>query len=210
MATIDNKQYWNSYYAKQHNEIKRQTQFADYVYNNWASDRKHLLEYGCGNGRDSLFFANQGLDVCAMDASETTISNLKELNSTCDFICDDFINPQGLNNRKFDICYSRFTIHAISLEDEVKLISNSYDILNDKGIFCIEVRSINDPLYGLGEPQGKDEYIYNDHYRRFLRINELIKRLIEVGFNIRYAEENSGFAPFKDNDPPIIRIVAEK
>lgn len=35
-------------------------------------------------------------------------------------------------------------------------------------------------------------------------------RLIEAGFSIKYAEENNGFAPFKDSDPMIIRIVAEK
>ena len=39
-------------------------------------------------------------------------------------------------------------------------------------------------------------------------MEELLIRLMDAGFGIKYAEENTGFAPFEDTDPYIIRVVA--
>lgn len=207
---VDDKKYWNKFYEKNHEEIFYNTLFAEYVYENWIQNRKSLLEYGCGNGRDSLYFGLKGMDVSGVDASETAIKNLKALKSQCHFICDDFINSEVIFKKQYDVCYSRFTIHAINLCDEVKLIRNSYNVLKNNGLFCIEVRSVFDSLYGKGMPLGKDEYIFNSHYRRFIRINELLERLINEGFLIKYAEENTGFAPLNNSDPQIIRVIAAK
>ena len=35
-----------------------------------------VLELGCGQGRDSLFFASKGLEVYAIDSSKVTMENL--------------------------------------------------------------------------------------------------------------------------------------
>ena len=54
---------------------------------------KELIELGCGNGRDSLFFAKNGINVTGIDASETAIDELRntvELDN-CIFIC--FLPP---------------------------------------------------------------------------------------------------------------------
>ncbi|MDW0195357.1 MAG: methyltransferase domain-containing protein, partial [Nitrososphaeraceae archaeon] len=37
-----------------------------------------LLELGCGQGRDTIFFALKGLDVHAIDSSKVAIKNLNE------------------------------------------------------------------------------------------------------------------------------------
>jgi cyclopropane fatty-acyl-phospholipid synthase-like methyltransferase len=36
-----------------------------------------LLELGCGQGRDTLFFASHDLDVYAIDSSKVAIENIK-------------------------------------------------------------------------------------------------------------------------------------
>lgn len=41
-------------------------------------------------------------------------------------------------------------------------------------------------------------------------MEELVKRLSETGFTIEYAEEKVGFAQWREENPPIIRIVATK
>ena len=207
---LDDKRYWNHFYQNKNEEIQKPTRFAEYILNNWTVGRKTFLELGCGNGRDSLYFASNGLDVTAVDSSNIAIDNLKKTSNSCNFLCDDFVESDELYRNKYDICYSRFTIHAIDLESEKKLISNVYNALNGNGIFCVEVRSIFDPLYGLGENVGPDEYFYNNHYRRFLRKNDFIERLIQIGFEILYAEENTGFAPLGNVDPKIIRVVAKR
>jgi len=37
---------------------------------------KRILELGCGQGRDSIFFASNGLDVHAIDSSKVAIENI--------------------------------------------------------------------------------------------------------------------------------------
>lgn len=56
----------------------------------------------------------------------------------------------------------------------------------------------------------RNAYFYDNHYRRFIVMEELVQSLQEQGFQIEYAKEQSGFAPYGNDDPPVIRIVAKK
>lgn len=206
----DNREYWDEYYGHIHSEIQNSTQFASFIVEKWLDNRRSIVEYGCGNGRDCRYFRKRGLDVTGVDSSKVTIEHLRKEMEDCDFVCADFSAEEWIPKRKFDVVYSRFSIHAISLKQEIGMLENAYNCLNQNGIFCIEARSINDDLYGKGKKVGEDEYIYNNHYRRFARLGNLLQRLIEQGFDIRYAEENKGFAPLDGEDPSIIRIVCEK
>mgnify|MGYP005803577563 CR=1 len=46
--------------------------------------------------------------------------------------------------------------------------------------------------------------------RRFIVLEERKAELQEYGFRIEYAQEQTGFAPYGNDDPPVIRIVACK
>ena len=70
------------------------------------------------------------------------------------------------------------------------------------------VRGVHDPLYGRGQPKEKNAFFYNNHYRRFIVMEELTASLQEAGFRVEYAQERTGFAPYGNDDPPVIRIVA--
>ena len=39
-------------------------------------------------------------------------------------------------------------------------------------------------------------------------MEELPASLQEAGFRVEYAQERTGFAPYGNDDPPVIRIVA--
>lgn len=41
-------------------------------------DVKKILELGCGQGRDCLFFASKNFEVTALDCSQTAINSLLE------------------------------------------------------------------------------------------------------------------------------------
>ncbi len=207
-SNIDDNKYWNDFYRKNHGDLSSHTLFAEYIFDHWIRRQRTVLDCGCGNGRDSLYFGKKGLDVTGVDASKAAIGQIKNDVLNCKFICGDFVNGLNIYEQRYDICYSRFTIHAISLEQELALLRNVHTNLNRNGLFCIEVRSIHDELYGKGEWAGKDSFIYNGHYRRFIKMEELLIRLMDAGFGIKYAEENTGFAPFEDTDPYIIRVVA--
>lgn len=203
-------QYWNTYYSN-NMAIDAPSLFAIFVAEHLKKG-KNLLELGCGNGRDSIFFARMGMNVTGIDASDATIADLKERFNAgnCYFICDDFVCSHALFAGQFDYCYSRFSIHAINEKQEKEVLENVYGALKQGGEFFIETRSVNDDLYGLGEPAGENAYIYDGHYRRFIVKSELERHAVQAGFRMVYSEESKGFAPFGESDPPVIRMILRK
>ena len=206
---VDNTVYWNQYYK---NQIcaTQPSPFAEYV-GTLVEPGRTLLELGCGNGRDAAYFANQGLRVKAIDMSQEAISQLREKNiENAEFLCGDFVNSEIHAPESYDYAYSRFTIHSISRNQEQILLKNVFRGLQGGGKFFIEVRGIHDPICGKGQLVERNAYFYDNHYRRFIVLDELVGSLVRNGFRVEYAEERTGFAPYGNDDPPVIRIVAAK
>ena len=90
------------------------------------------------------------------------------------------------------------------------LLQTMFRALKQGGKFFIEVRSVNDPLYGKGKAVERNAFFYDNHYRRFIVRDELVGSLEKRGFRVEYAKEQTGFAPYGNDDPPVIRIVAVK
>jgi len=203
--------YWNDYYNK-NPPISYPSNFAKSILT-YLQHGNHLVDLGCGNGRDSLFFLENGINVFGVDSCQIAIDSLKSITGSrknIEFLCDDFINNSYIYNRKYDYFYSRFTIHSITEDEENILLSNVFNSLNHGGLFFIEVRGIHDEIYGKGEPAGRNAYIYNEHFRRFIVNDELINALVNKGFEVIYNEESRGFAKYVNEDPLIIRIIARK
>ncbi|WP_096029354.1 class I SAM-dependent methyltransferase [Campylobacter lanienae] len=201
--------YWDEFYKSEHREITKPTLFANFIYENYIKDQNiaNLIEFGCGNGRDSLYFAKNNLSVTAIDSSHIAINALKKQNSDIRWINADFTISLDIRD-KFDICYSRFTLHAIDDTGQNGLIENIKSLLKPNGLFVIEARSINDGKFGLGQKVGKNAFIFDNHYRRFIDPNELKIALSNSGFNIIYIDESGEFAPIKDENCVCIRVVA--
>lgn len=202
--------YWNQYYA-QGKAVEVPSLFAQFSAEQMQAGRS-LLELGCGNGRDSIYFYTKGLRVTAIDASDSIVSKLqsKYQNEDICFVCDDFVCSPTIFVGQYDYIYSRFSLHAINEEQENEVIENIYNALNSHGKVFIEVRSVNDDIFGKGKMVARNSYIYEGHFRRFVQMEELKNKLENQNFSIIYAEEKRDFAPFGDSNPPIIRIIAEK
>lgn len=202
--------YWNEYYKK--NEAPNEpSKFAKYVLK-YLDEGKNLIELGCGNGRDAIFLSKHKINVIAIDQSESSINNLKVSNSNdnIEFIADDFIETRLLEEERFDYVYSRFTLHSISEEQEDILLKRVYKALKKDGMFLIEVRSVKDDIFGLGKKIGRNTYFYNNHSRRFVVLEEIVEKLMLVGFKVDLANESNNYAAYKDQNPIVIRIIAKK
>ncbi|WP_434798852.1 class I SAM-dependent methyltransferase [Terrisporobacter vanillatitrophus] len=203
-------QYWNNYYNKDE-APKEPSQFAKDILSYLEEDKK-LIELGCGNGRDAVYFSQNGVHVVAIDQSELSIYNLQKNNSNnrIKFIADDFIKTNMLKESEHDYVYSRFTMHSITEEEEDVVLNRVYSTLKKEGLLLIEVRSVKDDIYGLGRKVAKNTYIYNEHCRRFVVIEELIDKLESIGFEIIFANQDKDYAKYKDQNPIVIRIIAKK
>lgn len=206
---VDNSAYWNQYYK---NRVCSQepSPFAQYVAT-LVEPGKRVVELGCGNGRDAVFFAGRELQVTALDMSREAIAQLRSRNiANAEFLCGDFVNSNVHQPDSYDYAYSRFTIHSINRNQEQVLLNNLFRGLRPNGKLFIEVRGVNDPLFGKGRQVERNAYFYDNHYRRFIVLDELVESLEQRGFRVEYAQERTGFAPYGNDDPPVIRIVAAK
>ena len=206
---IDNTDYWNQYYQNQVCSTQP-SPFARYV-STLVEPGRELVDLGCGNGRDALYFAGLGLKVAGMHLSASAIQMLEERKTpNVSFLCGDFISHPAHTPARYHYAYSRFTIHAINRKQEALLLQTMYQALKPGGKFFIEVRSVHDPLYGKGQPVERNAFFYDNHYRRFIVLGELTRALEQCGYRVEYAKEQTGFAPYGNDDPPVIRVVAVK
>ena len=206
---VDNSDYWNQYYR---NDVcsRQPSPFAQYVATLVEPGRR-LVELGCGNGRDAVYLAAQGLQVTALDLSSVTIEHLQAQGiANAEFICEDFVNSDIHRPGSYDYAYSRFTIHSINKNQEQLLLQRVYGGLRPGGKLFIEVRSVKDPLFGKGRQLEHNAFFYDNHYRRFIVLEELVAELESCGFLVEYAKDSTGFAPYGNEDPSVIRVVASR
>ena len=206
---VDNSDYWNQYYR---NDVcsRQPSPFAQYVATLVEPGRR-LVELGCGNGRGAVYLAAQGLQVTALDLSSVTIEHLQAQGiANAEFICEDFVNSDIHRPGSYDYAYSRFTIHSINKNQEQLLLQRVYGGLRPGGKLFIEVRSVKDPLFGKGRQLEHNAFFYDNHYRRFIVLEELVAELESCGFLVEYAKDSTGFAPYGNEDPSVIRVVASR
>ncbi len=207
--------YWDGFYAAQNPDIQAPTTFAL-----WCLPRLKeggsLLELGCGNGRDAVFFAEKGQRVIACDQSEIAIAALgaRKQNDRYtfrpEFVATDFTRLAEGRFGLVDAVYSRFTLHAITAEESSRTLAFAARSLAPGGRLLIEVRSVKGSLYGQGEPRERDAFVHDGHYRRFVRLEELTAELTGLGLRLGEVVESAGLAVHKSDDPVVIRIDARK
>lgn len=212
---MDDHEYWKKYYEKNSNPTP-QSSFAEFV-TPYLKKNKILVELGCGNGRDSIYFSKI-LKVIAIDQiqDEITYLNEKFKNDNITFLTDDFTNLQNVtgHNKKvlsenIDYIYSRFTFHSINENKEDNTLDWIESTLNKDGIFFLEARSINDPMFKKGKNISETEN-FTDHYRRYMDFEKIIRKLESRNFEIIYKIEDKNLAVYKNDNPYVIRIIAKK
>lgn len=210
-ASNGSTNYWNDFYANQ-NMTEVASPFAVFV-DTYCDDQKFvdptLLDLGCGNARDSAYFASKGFDVMAVDRSASAIStnNGKFGGSNINFSVMD-LTDLGAHVGSYDVIYCRWVIHSITPTDQTRVLKAVRNLLSPNGIFFIEARTVDDPLFGKGEP-GKDKNSFvHGHYRRFLSVPELESQLIDHGFAIEHISASNEYSVVHDDKPHLVRITA--
>jgi len=178
-----NREYWVNFYKKF--KIYFPTDFAKFCLR-FIPKEATILDIGCGNGRDSYFFAKKGFEVIGIDYAYRPKSRRNAFFIKIDF--KDFIAVY--NNQ--DVVYTRFFIHSISNEE--------IDVLLKwvKGLFLTEFRSKDD------EPT-----LYK-HPRNLIDEKRFLRKLLKLNYDILYYEKGKGLAKFKNEDPIVVRIVAKR
>ncbi|MEQ1877757.1 MAG: hypothetical protein ABL958_14025, partial [Bdellovibrionia bacterium] len=62
-------EYWNKFYNKQQ-AVNYPSRFAEFCLDKYISPGMRILEIGSGNGRDSFYFAENGVYTTGLDQSD--------------------------------------------------------------------------------------------------------------------------------------------
>jgi cyclopropane fatty-acyl-phospholipid synthase-like methyltransferase len=169
--------------------------FAQKCYSDFKRyDVKTLLELGCGQGRDSIFFASNGLNVHAIDSSKVAIENInqkiKGKNIALHLSHFEVRQDLPFDSNYFDAVYShmfynmRFTYEELSY-----LFKESSRVLKNNGLLYFSVRSDKDVFYNKGKKIDSNIYEINGFQIRFFTKIQ-IKSFLSDYFEIKNIEES--------------------
>ena len=196
--------YWNSYYKKIELLNIKPSSFSKFCYNKFikTTKKKDILDIGCGNGRDTIFFFKKGLKVVGIDKSATVI----KINKNKFFSKKNlFFYKKDIN--KFDFIYLRFFLHAINLKTQKNLFKHLCNLKKKRGtLIMLEFRTDKDPLINKGKKLSKNE-TFTNHYRRFINVKNILKYFKIQSFKIIYILEKKGLSKYKNDNPVLCRLI---
>ena len=212
--------YWSRFYAYAHTTLP--SPFAASVAIELTEPR-YVVDLGCGNGRDSLFFAALGHRVVGLDFSGKAIGdNRKRADEKSaddvDFQRVDIAEPKALAGvltriedaavregdarRACVAIYARFFFHAISEEEEDLVLTTLARCLRSGATCYFEFRT---------ERDAEGEKRFGSHYRRFINIDKFVaKATIGRPFECFYQVEGQGMAKYFEEDPFVGRVFLRR
>jgi SAM-dependent methyltransferase len=200
--------YWEHYYEGAKTASRPvPSQFAVFVAGELAEPYR-VIEFGCGTGRDSLFFAAHGHEVIAIDGSaaavERAAATAADLGEKVDFRQADVasdITASIPESGGRTVVYARFFVHAISEEEQASFLDTAAALTRPGDLFAVEYRTIRDR-------SGEKET--GTHYRRFVNPVDFDQEAAQRGFAATYAVEGFGFAKYKQDDAYVARRLLER
>lgn len=206
-------------YVKDSEEnIVENSPFSIYIFEKYIAIQKKenyiltMLDLGCGNMRDSIFFSKNGCHVYAIDKSfdenKNPIQNNHLFPITADV--DHFLETQQLNTL-VDIVYMRWFIHAVPYSVGTIIFANSIASLKPGGLICIEVRSYNDKQLKAESVLNLADLSYTTTHKQWLYGKERLELLAqENDVEILEMVESNNFSKTETSDPLLIRFIGRK
>jgi len=203
-----NRQVWQD---KWHSRTEPINDFAKQLVSELGEGKsRKLLDLGCGNGMDTLYFAEQGYNVTAVDVSESGIKMLQERLDEASLpnifaVLHDISQPLAYPSSSFDVVYAHLSLHYFDDETTRQIIQNIHQLLATNGMFFIRCKSVDDPLYGKGENEGEDMF-RSDHLRHFFR-EEYMRSILE---NFEILSLDSSESSYHGKTSAFLSVVAKK
>ncbi len=200
--------YWNNFYGDR--KKFRESSFARFVIKKIKNKSNcKFIDIGCGNGRDSLFFSKKKYNVTGIDISNKAIKKNKIFeNKYLNFLKFDI--EKNKLNESFDIIYSRFFLHAISLNGEKKLLNLIKKISKKNTLVFFEFRNWRDEIFGKKKKYKDNEIIEFEkgHYRRIINPENFVKKFLKrINSQILYFKSSKNLSVVKRDNPHLSRII---
>jgi SAM-dependent methyltransferase len=205
----DQQKQWDKTYASANDFFGRDpSELAVSALSTFKDNRvRTILELGCGQGRDTWFFAKNGFEMTALDYSEAGICQMKErakdAGAKVSLKVYDARDPLPFPDGSFDAIYSHMFFTMEFTEEEVaKMLVECQRVLRPGGINIYSVRNDHDPHYGKFVAKGKDMWQNPMGFVVHFFNEENIRRLA-TGYELLWIKE------FEDRSPPFVKKLYE-
>lgn len=167
-------------------------------YEHLIKDKETALDIGCANGSNSIFLANKGINVTAVDIDLP--ENICKKSSQINWVSSK-IEEYNFST-KFDIIMAFNVLQFISPEDVYDVLSNSVSYLNQNGIIFISSFTDKDPSYKKSKKIKK-------HFKK----NELYTWAADNNLHIVFYEEKTvedNHEPYGKHIHGLVRLITIK
>ena len=164
---------------------------------------KKILELGAGLGRDTIFFAQNGIYVHAIDYSLSAINIIKKRSKESNL--EKFIKVQNydirqklnFDNQSFQACYSHMLFCMALTNQNLKDLNKEIGrILKKDGINIYTVRNQTDSDFKKGFHRGEDMYEMDGFIVHYFSENKVMK-LLDGFINVNIENFDEGNFPRK-------------
>ena len=134
MTTLDYYETYAKDFFSQTINVDMQNVYQPFL-ENLPSGKQTILDIGCGSGRDSVFFANKGFEVVAIDGSKSLIDLAKQTDTRINWQCLRFdeIAKQSWQNQFTGIWACASLLH-MPFDDLPKILNDLLSCLRPTGI----------------------------------------------------------------------------
>jgi SAM-dependent methyltransferase len=208
---VDVPSYWSAFYSEA-TAPAEPSAFAHSVADRWP-DLPVVIDIGCGNGRDSLFFITQRRKVAGLDSCPEAIAACGQQSERLPGFAPDqgrFVAGSATDRQSWEaiagadsgpvLIYARFLFHAVPDAAEAAILDLAADLLARRGgALCAEFRTPRDEALAKVMPE---------HYRRFVDPDAFCARLEARGLRMVERHEGQGLAVYKGEDAYVARVHA--
>ena len=154
---------------------------------------RKMLEIGCGQGRDALYFSELGYKIEAFDISNEAIDfvktqkQIKKLDNL-ELFQHDVKMPITKENY-FDFVYSNLTLQFFDISNLQLILENISKCMNTNSLFHFSTKKIGDKYYDFGTKINENAFSYKGITRYFYE-KEILENLFEDNFKIKKFESD--------------------
>ncbi|MCB1166213.1 MAG: class I SAM-dependent methyltransferase [Leptospiraceae bacterium] len=126
------------------------------------ADKRRLLDYGCGSGRNIPLFLDSNLDVTGVDTSANAVTLCRERYPHARFLhSEDGAMPSALGSESFDIIVCWGVLHYLEPSQAMALLSRFAERLEEGGLLLGTLRKHTDTHFAGSEVSGSSIQLFD-------------------------------------------------
>jgi len=194
METKDNLTYWNSLYSSKDFFGTGPTKLAKLAESLLDKKIMNILEIGCGQGRDAVFFSTLGHNVNGFDISINAVNYIKSIKESMklenlNVFVHDVEKPLPFKDDSFDFIYSNLALQFFDLDRLYQILENISSVIKKNSLFLFSTKKFGDKYYDFGKKINENAFEYKGITRYFYSENEL-RHLLSQKFEIITFDED--------------------